>query len=241
MPHLRRRHTDAIRKFACSLAHRFDVVGLESLQIKTMTDSARARAMADVEQVRRLNRAIRRSCWGVTQKAIGNAFEARGSRALKFSTMDSSETCAEDGHVESKSRKGKRFRCSSAIAGPRTSASSTSVRSFLRLPKLIPPDGLRCPSVVSFLPWSPGRTARRDLGRAPIDTPETPGTGTVARVRSAIAPHLSADAEPTALGPYWRCWKVLWPRLASAIDRRDLMRRMGNEFWNAVLPSGASQ
>lgn len=35
-----------------------------------------------------------------------------------------------------------------------------------------------------------------------IDTLAVPDTGTVTRVRSAIALHLSADGEPTALGPY---------------------------------------
>ena len=87
----------------------------------------------------------------------------------------------------------------------------------------------------------PGDAEKQASTQTVIHTLETPGTGTVARVRSAIALHLSADAEPTALGPYWRCWKILWPRLASATDRRDLMRRMGNEFWITVLPSGASQ
>ena len=66
---MRRRDRDAIAQFACALARRFDVVGLESLQIKTMTGSARARGRADVEQTERLNRAIRRACWGLTQAA----------------------------------------------------------------------------------------------------------------------------------------------------------------------------
>ena len=112
-PHrrMRTRDTDAIRRFAKSLAQRFDVVGLESLQIKTMTESARARGVADVERVRRLNRSIRRACWGTTQSAVGAAFEARGSRVLKLPAGDSSDTCAEDRHADPKSRKGKRFRC----------------------------------------------------------------------------------------------------------------------------------
>ena len=37
------RDRDAIRKFACWLAQHFDVAGFESLQIKTMTESAKAR------------------------------------------------------------------------------------------------------------------------------------------------------------------------------------------------------
>ena len=108
---IRARDRDAIRKFAGSLARTFDVAGFESLQIKTMTESARARGVADVEQVQRLNRSIRRACWGVTQDAAAAAFEARGGRTLKLPAMDSSDTCAECGRIDAASRKGKRFRC----------------------------------------------------------------------------------------------------------------------------------
>ena len=38
--------------------------------------------------------------------------------------------------------------------------------------------------------------------RLVIDTLAAPDTGTIARMRSAIALHLSADRDPTALGPY---------------------------------------
>lgn len=105
------RDQDAIRKFAHGLAERLDAMGLESLQIKTMTESAKARGIADGEQVQRLNHSIRRSCWGITQSATAAAFEARSGRALKLPAMDSSDTCAECGHVDEKSRKKKRFRC----------------------------------------------------------------------------------------------------------------------------------
>lgn len=108
---MKARNTDAIRMLARALAQRFDVVALESLQIKTMTGSARAWREADVEQVQRRNRSIRRACWGITQRAVAAAFEARGSRALRLPATHSSDTCAEDGHVDPKSRKGKRFRC----------------------------------------------------------------------------------------------------------------------------------
>ena len=108
---MRARDRDTIRKFACWLAQRFDVAGFESLQIKTMTESAKARGIADVEQVQQLNRSIRRACWGITQDAAAAAFEARGGKTLKLPAMDSSETCDECGLVDPKSRKNKRFRC----------------------------------------------------------------------------------------------------------------------------------
>ena len=108
---MRARDRDAIRKFAAWLARHFDVVGFESLQIKTMTESAKTRGVADVEQVQRLNRSIRKACWRMTQDAAGAALEARGGQALKLPAMDSSETCAQCGHIDAASRKAKRFRC----------------------------------------------------------------------------------------------------------------------------------
>ena len=48
----------------------------------------------------------------------------------------------------------------------------------------------------------PGDAEKQAGTRLVIDTLETPGTGTIARVRSAIALHLGTDGEPTTLGPY---------------------------------------
>ena len=82
--------------------------------------------------------------------------------------------------------------------------------------------GGSCPTVVSWHTGADGRRCRSGVAvlrdpvhvddpanadgqagaRLVIDTLAAPDTGTVARVRSAIALHLSADGEPTALGPY---------------------------------------
>ena len=48
----------------------------------------------------------------------------------------------------------------------------------------------------------PGDAEKQAAARLVIDMLEAPGTGTIARARSAIALHLCADGEPTALGPY---------------------------------------
>ena len=81
--------------------------------------------------------------------------------------------------------------------------------------------GGSCPTVVVWRTGADGRHSRTGVvvlrypvhvddpanaekqagARLVIDTLETPGTGTNARVRSAIALHL-ADGQPTALGPY---------------------------------------
>ena len=108
---MRARDRDAILKFACWRALRFDIAGFESLQIKTMTESAKPRGVANVEQVQRLHRSIRRACWGITQDATAAAFKPRGGRTLKLPARDSSDTCAECAHIDAASRNGKRFRC----------------------------------------------------------------------------------------------------------------------------------
>ena len=81
--------------------------------------------------------------------------------------------------------------------------------------------GGSCPTVVVWRTGADGRRSRTGVAvlrypvhvddpddaekqagaRLVIDTLAAPGTGTIARVRSAIALHL-AEAEPTALGPY---------------------------------------
>ena len=80
-----------------------------------MIESAKARGVPDVEQVQRLSRSIRRSCWRVTRDAAAAALEARGARALKLPAMDSSDTCAECRRIDTASRKGKRFRCTGCV------------------------------------------------------------------------------------------------------------------------------
>ena len=82
--------------------------------------------------------------------------------------------------------------------------------------------GGSCPTVVSWRTSADGRHSRTGVAvlrypvhvddpgdaekqagaRLVIDTLAAPDTGTVTRIRSAIALHLSADGEPTALGPY---------------------------------------
>ena len=68
-------------------------------------------------------------------------------------------------------------------------------------------DGRRSQSGVAVLRYpvhvdDPANAEGQAGARLVIDTLETRGTGTIARVRSAIALHLSADGEPTAIGPY---------------------------------------
>ena len=107
------RDRDAVRKGAKALAGAFDVLGLEWLNISGMGMSARGRSWSGVAAKRALNRGIRAALWGVTQGALGAAFEARGGTVLKLPAMDSSRTCARCGHVDAASRDGKRFRCTS--------------------------------------------------------------------------------------------------------------------------------
>ena len=68
-------------------------------------------------------------------------------------------------------------------------------------------DGRRSRSGVAVLRYpvhvdDPDDAEKQAGARLVIETLAAPDTGTMARVRSAIGLHLSADGEPTALGPY---------------------------------------
>ena len=89
----------------------YSVLGLESLNIKGMGTSARARSGTGVGAKRALNRRIRAGLWGFTQTTLANAMEAVGGVALRLPAMDSSRTDAQCGHVDAENRKGKAFRC----------------------------------------------------------------------------------------------------------------------------------
>ena len=125
-----------------------------------MTESARARGMADVEQAERLNRSIRTACWGLTQAAMAAAFQARGGRALKLPAMDSSETCAACGHIDAASRKGKRFACTACAhrADPDVNAAQVMRQRAVRWLALSRNGRHRRPSAPSALEGAESRT-----------------------------------------------------------------------------------
>ena len=193
---MRRRDRDAIAQFACALARRFDVVGLESLQMKTMTESARARGMADVEQAERLNRSIRTACWGLTQAAMAAAFQARGGRALKLPAMDSSETCAACGHIDAASRKGKRFACTACAhrADPDVNAAQVMRQRALRwlaLRAMADTEGQAHQALWKELKAARDRARGNDTGRA----------GAIAKPACAPSGHDNGGAgAPSAAG-----------------------------------------
>ena len=108
---MQRRDHDAVRKAARNIARTYDVIGLESLNIKGMGTSARARSDTGVAAKRALNRRIRAGLWGFTQTAIANAMQSTGGLALKLPAMDSSRTDAACGHVDAENRKAKLFCC----------------------------------------------------------------------------------------------------------------------------------
>ena len=54
---------------------------------------------------------IRTSLWGCTQHTLKAAFEARGGQMLKIPAMDSSRICAKRGHLDTKSRNSRQFKC----------------------------------------------------------------------------------------------------------------------------------
>ena len=96
---------DWAEKISTDLAHRFDVIRVEDLRIKTMTRSARGTARnpgMNVRQKAGLNREIMRSGWGLLVRRLED--KAPG-RVEKISPAFTSQRCSTCGHVAAESRK----------------------------------------------------------------------------------------------------------------------------------------
>ena len=107
------RDHDAVRKSARKIARAYEVLGLESLNIKGMGASARGggrrrrRGSETSAQPAYPSRAV-----GIHPKPRSRTpWRPPGGVALKLPAMDSSRTDAECGHVDAENRKGKAFRC----------------------------------------------------------------------------------------------------------------------------------
>ena len=96
---------DWAEKTSTDLAHRFDVIRVEDLQIGSMTRSARGTARnpgVNVRQKAGLNREIMRSGWGLLVRRLE---EKAPGRVEKISPAFTSQRCSTCGHVAVESRK----------------------------------------------------------------------------------------------------------------------------------------
>ncbi len=106
------RRKDWAEKASTSIAHRFDLIKVEDLQIKNMTRSARGTQETPGQNVRAkagLNRGILASGWGLLVRRLED--KAPG-RVEKIRPAFTSQRCSACGHVDAKSRESQaRFAC----------------------------------------------------------------------------------------------------------------------------------
>ena len=99
------RRKDWAEKTSTDLVHRFDVIRIENLNIKSMTRSARGTEEEPGRNVRQkagLNREIMRSGWGLLLRRLQ---DKAPSRVELISPAYTSQRCSACGHVAAESRK----------------------------------------------------------------------------------------------------------------------------------------
>jgi len=113
-----RRH-DWVEKTTTDLAHRFDTIRIEDLDVRAMTRSARGTRDCpgtNVAQKRGLNREISRQGWGVLVARLKHKAQGR----LEFvPAAHTSQRCSQCGHVAPENRKSQAVvQCAACDAGP---------------------------------------------------------------------------------------------------------------------------
>ena len=202
-----------MRKSACEIARAYDVLGLESLNIKGMGTSARGRSDTGVGAKRALNRRIRAGLWGFTQTTLANTMEAAGGVALRLPAMDSNRTDAACGHVDAENRKGKLFRCATCGRVDDADINAARVMRQRALKWLALKSAGHSDREAAETLWKALRTARKESKRWGADRAEATtkpacaaistrthngaaGTASIAPARSD-PPRLPPDMDPT--------------------------------------------
>jgi transposase len=106
------RRKDWCEKLSTGLAHRFDIIRIEDLSIRSMTRSAKGSIQTPGRNVAAkagLNRGITRSGWGLPARRLEDKAPGRVERIDPAFT---SQRCSACGHVDRKSRESQAvFRC----------------------------------------------------------------------------------------------------------------------------------
>ncbi|HMI24216.1 MAG TPA: transposase [Streptosporangiaceae bacterium] len=129
------RRKDWAEKTSTDLAHRFDVICVENLNIAGMTRSAKGTAAEPGRNVRAksgLNREIMRSGWGLLVRRLQD--KAPG-RVEKVSPAYTSQRCSACGHIAAESRKSQAlfacvacsFECNADVNAARNIAAGHAV------------------------------------------------------------------------------------------------------------------
>jgi putative transposase len=126
--------TDWCHRTSTDIANRFGLVAIEALNVKGMTASASgtvAQPGTGVAQKRGLNRSILEQCWGRFGGLLAYKLEARGGTLIAVPAAYTSQTCAECGVVDARSRKSQAiFEC--VACGHADNADVNAAREVLR-------------------------------------------------------------------------------------------------------------
>jgi putative transposase len=113
------RRRDWVEKTTSDLAHRFDTIRVEDLDVRAMSRSARGtleQPGVRVAQKRGLNRAIRCQAWG---GLVARLDHKGASRIERVPAAYTSQRCSACGHVAPENRKSQAvFECVACSAGP---------------------------------------------------------------------------------------------------------------------------
>ena len=105
---------DALHKKALKLIRSADVIGLEKLDLRAMTRSARGAVEApgrNVAAKRGLNRVMLDAGFGILARLIGEKAACAVREVIGVEPRYSSQTCGRCRHVSAKSRRRRRFAC----------------------------------------------------------------------------------------------------------------------------------
>jgi len=105
---------DALHKKALKLIRSADVIGLEKLDLRAMTRSARGTVEApgrNVAAKRGLNRVMLDAGFGILARLIGEKAACAVREVIGVEPRYSSQTCGRCRHVSAKSRRRRRFAC----------------------------------------------------------------------------------------------------------------------------------
>lgn len=110
----RARNKARVHRLTTSLVRENGIIGIEGLNIRGMTASARGTVEEPgvrVAQKAGLNRGIIEQTWGLIRQQLAYKAEWAGRELVVVDPRYTSQTCSECGVVDASSRKGKAFKC----------------------------------------------------------------------------------------------------------------------------------
>lgn len=169
-----RRRNDARHKGTRAVVNRVRVVGIEALNVKGMSASARG----SVDKPGRgtaakagLNRSILETGWGEIRRQLAYKLAWKGGHLVEVDARHTSQACAACGHIDPENRKNQGFlclQCGHVDHADRTAARNIKARTLdlIGVPQTRPPErDPGCPGK-GRIPEGTVGTARGELGGA---------------------------------------------------------------------------